>query len=225
MSPATLCTYVLWLLVCLTDKGVRKLFHLCTALSLWGRTTNHWPNSPAAPQLNMGFKLLCPSFEYLRVPGSQQSLQSNTEKPWSCSRVARSPPRCGCCAACRTARFWQPYTALGKRMLCLQLNELTTEVWIYGTCTLHKHGRDQNAAQNLCLSLPSIMTKEYFLPDLEPSSAQKMSAQVYCLKIKTWPSVLVGVRQNRRNARKLVREQIVKACLILLSVREIVSTS
>lgn len=110
-------------------------------------------------------------------------------------------------------------------MLCLQLNELTTEVWIYGTYTLNKHGRDQNAAQNLCLSLPSVMTKEYLFPALEPSSAQNMSAQVYCLKIKICSLILIAVRQNRRNARKLVREQIVKACLILLSVREIVSTS
>lgn len=57
-------------------------------------------------------------------------------------------------------------------------------------------------------------------PCSEPSSAQKMGAQVYSLKIKTWSSILVGVRQNRRGARKLVKEQIVKACLILLSLRE-----
>lgn len=81
--------------------------------------------------------------------------------------------------------------------------------------------------QNLCQSLPSITTKEYLLPafpTLEPSGAQKTGAQVYCLKIKTWSSIFVGVRQNRRKARKIVREQIVKTCLILFA-REITSSS
>lgn len=85
----------------------------------------------------------------------------------------------------------------------------------------------QNATQNLCLSLPGVTTKEYLLPAfpaLEPSGAQKMGAQVYCLKIKTWPSSFVGVRQNRRKARKTVGEQIVKACLILFA-REIICTN
>lgn len=112
-------------------------------------------------------------------------------------------------------------------MLQIRLYELTAEDRIYGICTSHKHGMDQNVNQNLCLSLPSITTKEYLLPafpTLELSGAQKMGAQVYCLKIKTWSSIFVGVRQNRRKARKIVREQIVKTCLILFA-REIISSS
>lgn len=40
-------------------------------------------------------------------------------------------------------------------------------------------------------------------PALEPSGARKMGAQVHCLKIKTWPHIFVGVRQNRRKGRKV----------------------
>lgn len=134
------------------------------------------------------------------------------------------PARCCCRAACRTAWFWHPHAALGKRMLQIRLYELSTAVWIYAICTPRKRGMDQNGTQNLCLSLPSITTKAYLLSALEPSSAQKMGAQVYCLKIKTWPSIFVGVRQNRRKTRKIVGEQIVKAFLTLFA-REIIGTS
>lgn len=136
------------------------------------------------------------------------------------------PARCCRCAACRTSWFWHPHATLGKGMMRIWFYELTAEDWIYGICTPHKHGIDQNVTQNLCLSLPSITTKEYLFPAflaLEPSGAQKTGAQVYCLKIKTWPSISVGVRQNRRKARKIVGEQIVKTCLILFT-RKIIST-
>lgn len=122
---------------------------------------------------------------------------------------------------------WHPDTRLGKRLPRIQLYGITTEDWIYGTCTPHKHGMDQNVLQNLCLLSPSVTAMKPLLPAspaLEPSGAREMGAQVYCLKIKTWPYISAGVRQNRRKARKIVREQIVKACLILFA-REIIGTS
>lgn len=112
-------------------------------------------------------------------------------------------------------------------MLQIRLYELTAEDGIYGICTPCKDSVARHVTRNLCLSLPSITAEEYLLPAfpaLEPSGAQKMGAQVYCLKIKTWASSFVGVRQNRRKASKIVGEQIVKACLILF-VREIICTS
>lgn len=81
--------------------------------------------------------------------------------------------------------------------------------------------------QNLRLNSPGVATMKHLLPAfpaLEPSGARKMSTEMHCLKIKTWPHIFVGVRQNRRKGRKIVREQIVKACLILFA-REIIGTS
>lgn len=78
--------------------------------------------------------------------------------------------------------------------------------------------------RDLCLNSPTVTAVKHLLPALEPSSAHRTGAQVYCLKIKTWPYISVGVRQSRRKARKTVGEQIVKACLILFASR-IIGTS
>lgn len=131
------------------------------------------------------------------------------------------------CAACRTVWSWHPDAGLGKQLLRVRLYGITTEDWIYGTCTPHKHGMDQNVLQNLCLISPTAVAMKHLLPAspaLAPSRAREVGAQVYCLKIKTWPYISVGVRQNRRKARKIVGEQIVKACLILFA-REMIGTS
>lgn len=104
---------------------------------------------------------------------------------------------------------------------------LATEDWIYGICSLCKQGRAQNVTQNLRVSSPSIATKLYLSPAFpsgEPTRAQEVGAQVWCLQIQTQPSVSAGVRQNRREARENGGEQIVKACLILFA-REITSAS
>lgn len=99
---------------------------------------------------------------------------------------------------CRAARSWHPDTRLGKRLPWVY--GITPEEWIYGICAPHRRGMDQYVLQNLCLNPASAAAMKHLLPAfpaLEPSSAHEMGAQVYCLKIKTWPCIFVGVRQNR----------------------------
>lgn len=102
--------------------------------------------------------------------------------------------------AAGTAGSWHPCARLGKQQQQqIRVYETTTEDRIYGACTPHKRGTAQSVLENLCLNSPSVTAVKHLLP------AHEMGAQVRCLKIKTWPHIFLGVRQNRRKSQENCR--------------------